>query len=574
MVRLTGKQALVEMLRAEGVGVVFGNPGTTEMPLMDALQGAPDIRYILSLQESSTRGMADGYARATGKPAFCNVHITVGLANATSALYNAFKGGTPLVVTAGQVDTHLLLQDAILGYNMADNTRFTKWSAEVTHVRELPMAVRRAFKIAKTPPTGPVFLSLPWNVLDEDEDVDIVPSSPGYHRIRPDATAVEKAARLMAKAENPLLLVGDRVAQSGAVGEAVALAELLGARVHAGSFSEVNFPTSHPQYLGGVSWAWPGQKMATNLENVDVLIAVGTDLFPAFVYTSQPFLGRDTKIVHLDSQGWDIEKKYPLEIGMVGDPKAGLQDMVVALEEAMNGENREAARARASAIAQEKARRRQAFQQRVKANWNSPKISPERMMTELAQVMPKDAIMASEAITSGGALMGAMDFDRPGDYYSARGGALGWGIPGAIGVKLANPQRPVVAVVADGSSMYTVQGLWTASRYNIPVTYVICNNASYRILKQGMAMYLTDTGRESQYLGMNFYELPLNLAKMAEAFNIEGIRVEKGDDLRRAYEKALSSNKPTLVDVVIDDSLPVRDIQDDYRPFAPKRQPR
>ncbi|MDO8751550.1 MAG: thiamine pyrophosphate-binding protein [Dehalococcoidia bacterium] len=571
MVRLTGKQALVEMLRAEGVGVVFGNPGTTEMPLMDALQDAPDIRYILSLQEASTIGMADGYARATGKPAFCNVHITVGLANATSALYNAFKGGTPLVVTAGQLDTHLQIQDPLIGSNMADNTRFTKWSAEVPHVRELPMAVRRAFKIAKTPPTGPVFLSLPWNVLDEEEDVDIVPSSPGYHRIRPDATAVEKAARLMAKAQNPLLLVGDRVAQSGAVSEAVALAELLGARVHAGSFTEVNFPTSHPQYLGAVSWVWPGQRMATSFENVDVLVAVGTDLFPAFFYTSGPPIGRNTKIIHLDSKEWDIEKKYPVEIGMVGDPKAGLQDMVAALEDAMNGENREAARARASAIGEQKARSRQAFQQRVKANWNNPKISPERMMTELAQVMPKDAIMAAEASTTGGALMGAMDFDRPGDYYSARGGALGWGIPGAIGVKLANPHRPVVAVVADGSSMYTVQGLWTASRYNIPVTYVICNNASYRILKQGMAMYLTDTGRESQYLGMNFQELPLNLAKMAEAFNMEGIRVEKGDDLRRAYEKALSSNRPTLVDVVIDNTLPVRDIQDDYRPFAPKR---
>lgn len=571
MVRLTGKQALVEMLRAEGMGVVFGNPGTTEMPLMDALQDAPDIRYILSLQESSTIGMADGYARATGKPAFCNVHITVGLANATSALYNAFKGGTPLVVTAGQLDTHLLIQDPLIGSNMADNTRFTKWSAEVTHLRELPMAVRRAFKIAKTPPTGPVFLSLPWNVLDEEGDVDIVPSSPGYHRIRPDATAVEKAARLMAKAENPLLLVGDRVAQSGAVSEAVALAELLGARVHAGSFTEVNFPTSHPQYLGAVSWVWPGQRMATNFEDVDLLIAVGTDLFPAFIYTSGPLLGRNTKIIHLDSKEWDIEKKYPVEIGMVGDPKAGLQDMAAALEDAMNGEKREAARARASAIGEQKARSRQAFQQRAKAAWNSPKISPERMMMELAQVMPKDAIMAAEASTSGGALMGAMDFDRPGDYYSARGGALGWGIPGAIGVKLANPNRPVVAVVADGSSMYTVQGLWTASRYNIPVTYIICNNSSYRILKQGMAMYLTDTGRESQYLGMNFQELPLNLAKMAEAFNMEGIRVEKGDALRRAYEKALSSNKPTLVDVVIDDSLPVRDIQDDYRPFAPKR---
>ncbi len=571
MTRLTGKQALIDMLKAEGVSTVFGNPGTTEMPFVDALQDNTDVRYILSLQEASTIGMADGYARATGRPAFCNIHVTVGLANATSFLYNAYKGGTPLVVTAGQLDTHLLLQDGILGSSMADHVQFAKWSAELPHARDIPMAIRRAFRIARTPPTGPVFLSLPWNVLDEEDDLDIVPSSPGYPRVRPDASAVEKAARLMAKAENPLLLVGDRVAQSGAVSEAVALAELMGARVYAGSYTEVNFPTGHSQYLGTLGATWPGKKTLGVLDNVDLVVAVGTDILPAFVYTTHPMFSSRTKIVHLDSKESDIEKKYPVEIGMQGDPKAGLQDLATALDDAMSGEEREAAKARASAIAREKAKRNQAYQQRVKANWNNAVISPERMMGELAQVMPKNAIIASEAVTCAGALMGAMEFNKPGDYYSARGGALGWGIPGSVGVKLANPDRPVVAVVSDGASLYTIQGLWTASRYNIPITYVVCNNASYRILKQGMAMYLTDTGRESQYIGMNFHELPLNLAKMAEAFNIEGIRVEKGSDLRRAYEKALSSSRPVVVDVAIDGDVPVEDIQEDYRPYSGRK---
>ncbi|MEE8442409.1 MAG: thiamine pyrophosphate-dependent enzyme, partial [Dehalococcoidia bacterium] len=417
----------------------------------------------------------------------------------------------------------------------------------------------------------PVFLSLPWNVLDEEDDLDIVPSSPGYHRIRPDGNAVDKAAQLMARAENPVLLVGDRIAQSGAMTEAVALAELLGAKVYAGAYNEVNFPTSHSQFLGGLNVGWPTQSTRRALENADVLIAVGTDLLPQFAYTTERVLNPNTKVIHLDSQEWDIEKNNPVEIGMVGDPKAGLQDLTAALEGAMSGEAREAARSRASVIGEEKARRRESFQQRVRDTWDNPRISPQRMMVELAAVMPRDAIMASEAITTSGALMGAMDFDRPGDFYSGRGGSLGWGIPGSIGIKLANPNRPVVAVVGDGASMYSVQGLWTASRYDIPVTYVICNNGSYRILKEGMARYLTDTGRESQYVGMNFYELPLNLAKMAEAFNMEGIRVEKGDDLRPAYEKALSSNKSVLVDVVMDDTIPVQAMQDDYRPFAPKK---
>jgi benzoylformate decarboxylase len=567
---MTGTQALVQLLRAEGATTIFGNPGTTESPLIDALADAPDIKYIVTLQEASALGMADGYARATGKPAFVQVHISVGIANADSMLYNAFKGGTPLVVTAGQVDTHLLLQDATLASDQAERTRYTKWSAEVLHARELPMAVRRAFKIAKTPPTGPTFLSLPWNVMDEaDELNDVVPSSPGYYHVRPDAQAVEKAAATLAKAEHPVMLIGDRIAQAGGMKEAVALAETLGAYVYAGSYTEVNFPTGHPQYLGGVNVGWPNQATLNALKEADVVLVVGADVLPAYSYTPEPFFNPKAKIIQLDISQWDIEKKYPVEIGMLADPKAGMAELNAALQATMNGEEREAARSRAATAGEEKTRRKAAFQQRVRAMWNNPVISPERMMTELAQVMPKNTIMASEAITSGGALMGAMEFNEPGSFYSARGGALGWGIPGSLGVQLANPGRPVVAVVGDGASMYTIQGLWTAARYNIPVVYVICNNGSWRILREGMARYLTDTSRNPENELLNFSGLPLNLAKVAEGMNVEGIRVEKPQDLKRAYEKAFAAGKPVVVDVAIDDTMPTKTLQDDYRPFNP-----
>ncbi|MBI4201779.1 MAG: thiamine pyrophosphate-binding protein [Chloroflexi bacterium] len=570
MPRMTGTQALVQLLRAEGASTIFGNPGTTESPLIDALDSARDIRYIVTLQEASALAMADGYARATGKPAFVQVHISVGVANADSMLYNAFKGGTPLVVTAGQVDTHLLLQDAVLSSDQAERTRYTKWSAEVLHPRELPMALRRAFKIAKTPPTGPTFLSLPWNVMDEADDLnDVVGSSPGYFRIQPDAEAVEKTAALLAKAEHPVMLIGDRIAQSAGMHEAVALAETLGATVYAGSFTEVNFPTSHPQYMGGVGVGWPNQAVRNALKDADVVLIVGSDVLPAYGYTREPFFGPKTKLIHLDNSQWDIEKKYPVEIGMTADPKAGMAELAAALDATMNGEEKESARSRAAALGQAKAQRKAAFQQRARTAWNNAPISPERMMGELAQVMPKDAIMCSEAITSGGALMGSMDFDAPGSYYSARGGALGWGMPGPLGVKLANPDRPVVAVVGDGSSMYTVQALWTAARYNIPVVYAICNNGSWRILREGMARYLTDSGRNPENALLNFKALPLDLAKVAEGFGVEGIRVDKPEDLRKAYERAFAAGKPVLVDVHIDDTMPTEALQSDYRPFNP-----
>ena len=217
MARMTGKKALVEMLVAEGVEYIFGNPGTSETPFMDALQDYPQLKFMLSLQENSAVAMADGYARASQKPAFVNLHIAGGLAGGISMLYDSFKGGTPMVLTAGNSDTRMLHTDPVLSGDLVEMTRqYTKWSWEITHAAEIPMVVRRAFRQASTPPTAPVFLSFPWDSLDEEADVDIIGSSPGYHRVRPDAAGLGQAADLLSRAENPIMVVGDRVAQSEA----------------------------------------------------------------------------------------------------------------------------------------------------------------------------------------------------------------------------------------------------------------------------------------------------------------------------------------------------------------------
>ena len=173
MPRMTGKEALARMLMAEGVEYVFGNPGTSVTPLMDVLQDFPDLKYITALQEASAVGIADGYARSSGKPAIANVHIAGGLANAISMLYNSFRGGTPLVLTAGNSDTRMFLADPVLSGDLVGMTRqYSKWSHEIIHGADVPVAVRRAFKEATTPPTGPVFVSFPWDSLDDEADVD------------------------------------------------------------------------------------------------------------------------------------------------------------------------------------------------------------------------------------------------------------------------------------------------------------------------------------------------------------------------------------------------------------------
>ena len=557
MPRMTGKHALAQMLLAEGCEYLFGNPGTSETPFLDGLQDFPQLKYIQALQEGTAVGMADGYARATGRPAFANIHIAGGLANGISALYNAYKGGTPLVLTAGNSDTRMLLNEPVLSGDLVEMTdQYTKWSAEIRHASDIPVAVRRAFKEAKTPPTGPVFLSFPWDTLDEELDSEIVPSSPGYFHTRPDTEAVARASELLSRAENPTIVLGDRVAQSGAVNELLTVAEQVGARVYAASFSEVNFPTSHPLYSGMLNLNSPSA--ARLLAGADVVLAVGTDVFSSFLYVSEPFLAPHTKLLHLDNNVWEVEKIYPTEVGLFADPKAGLQELADALDQDLTASGREAAATRLASMAEERRRADAAYRQGLRDNWDRRPMPVDRMMHEIAQALPDNAIIADEAITSRPALMRAVDFDQPGSFYGIRGGALGWAMPGALGVKLANPDRPVVAVVGDGASMYTVQALWTAYRYNIPVTYAICNNRSYRILKVNMEVYLRrmleDRERSSEYVGMDF-ATPLPLADIAQAMGIASEKVEDPSLLRAAMERAIASGRPSLVDVSIDGSL-------------------
>ena len=557
MPRMLGKHALAEMLVAEGVEYIFGNPGTSETPFLDGLQDYPRLRYIQALQEGTAVGMADGYARATGQPAFANIHIAGGLANGISGLYNAFRGGTPLVLTAGNSDTRMLISEPVLSGDLVAMTeQYTKWSVEIRHASDIPVAIRRAFKEAKTPPTGPVFISFPWDTLDEEIDFEPAASSDGYFRIRPDTAAIARATELLAGAENPVIIVGDRVAQSGAVSQVVQVAEQTGARVVATAYSEVNFPTTHPQWGGMLNLNSPDT--ARQFDQVDVALAVGTDVFASFLYVDVPFLPPGARLIHLDSKYWEIEKTYPTEVGILADPAAGLTDLAAALDDALTGSQREAAATRAAGLAAARQRDNDRYRERLRAAWDNRPMPVERMMRELAAAAPPDTVIADEAVTSRPALNRAFDFERPGDIYGIRGGALGWAMPGALGVKLAHPDRPVLAVVGDGASMYTVQALWTACRYNIPVVYAICNNQAYRILKVNMEVYLRDMlddrERASDYVGMDFANR-LDLAMMAQAMGVHGERIDDPAEIGPALTRAFASGKPALLDISISGAL-------------------
>ena len=557
MALMTGKEALVRMLIAEGCEHIFGNPGTSETPMMDALQDFPEVKYIQALQEGTAVGMADAYARATGRPAFANIHIAGGLANGISALYNAYRGGTPVVLTAGNSDTRMLLAEPTLSGDLVEMTRqYTKWSHEIHHPGDVPGAVRRAFNEAKTPPTGPTFLSFPWDTMDLQADVDIIGSGRGYHRVRPDRDALEQASKLLSQAENPVIVIGDRIAQSGGVQQMVQVAERLGAKVFAASFSEVNFPTSHPLWAGMLNTSSPVTRRL--LSGADALLAVGANIFSSFLYVDVPLLDPTTKLVHLDSATREVEKVYPTEVGVFADPATGLAELADALEQDMSASAKEAAATRMAELGEQRRRAAENYQQRLRDRWDNSPMAVERMMHEIAGAVPPGTIVADEAVTSRPAMMQSFDFDEPGSFFGIQGGALGWAMPGALGLKLAKPDRPVLAVVGDGASMYTVQALWTAATFNIPVVYAICNNRAYRILKVNMDIYLKrmlkDEARESQYMGMEFAN-PLDLAAVAQGMGVASEKVEDPALLNEAVRRAFDSGKPYLLDVSIDGSL-------------------
>jgi benzoylformate decarboxylase len=563
MTRTTGKRALIEILRREGVEYVFGIPGATEIHFMDALEGAPGIRYILGLQEVVCAGMAEGYARASGKPGFLNLHTAPGLAAATPMLYNAKLGGVPLVVTAGQNDTRLLQRDPHLSGDIVGiGEPHAKWSTELAHAEDLPTVMQRAFKMAQQPPAGPVLVSIPQNVLAQELDFNYKPNTLFYPRLRPDATAVARAAQIIGAAERPLLLVESGVARSGALDEVVRFAELTGSRVYQAWMADVNFPVNHPQYLGDLD---PTDSSAREvLKDVDVLIGVGCSLFAAGFFDPKAPSVANAKIVHIDDDPWEIGKNFPVDCGLQGDIKTTLAELNAALEATLAADAalpaaaagthdraRDRASRRTAAIARDKAGARAAVEAQWAAERDSVPVSISRLMTEIAAVMTPDTVIVDDCWSSSRTLRQILDLSRPRSYFRSRkGGSIGWGLPGALGVKLGLPGKEVIAVAGDGSAAWSMQSLWTAARYGIAVTFVIINNATYRQVKIVRRIVLGDYPLDEKHEGMELDHPVMDFSLLAKALGVEAERVAAPDSLGPALRRAVGSGKPRLVEVL------------------------
>jgi len=542
---------VMEILLASGVRYLFGNPGTTELTFLDAL---PDsgLEYIVALQEATAVAAADGYAQASGQVGVVNLHVLPGVANGVSILHNASRAHTPLLVTAGQQDTRLLLDEPILSGDMVRLTeQFTKWSYEVRRAEEVPVAVRRALKLAQTPPTGPVFLSLPMDLMTQIVDDNAAPAPDVRATAVADAETVARAAALLAGATRPLIVAGDGVARARALPSLVALAERLGARVHGEPiYRRTVFPSDHALWRGGL---FPTVSAVRKVfDNADAVLVVGASMFTWFLHAPGTAVPPDLPLVQLGDDAWEVGKSHRVSLGIVAAVDATLRALDRELTARMTDAQRAAARTRVADLGAQRATLTDQARAAVEAEAGRTPISPAYLMHVLAGLVPRDAIVVDESATSLGHVLRYFPMAAPDTFFGGKTGTLGWAMGAALGVQLAHPGRKVVATVGDGAVMYAPQALWTAARFRIPVTYVVPNNTSYAILKAGMLGFGLQSAKRGIYPGMDLVDPTIDYVALARSLGVRAERVEKPGELRDVLAACLAHPGPSLVDVVID----------------------
>jgi benzoylformate decarboxylase len=552
MTRLTGRSAFLRLLIEEGVTHLFGNPGTTELPIMEVVPDYPQLKFVLGLHESVVVGMADGYARASNRLAAANVHVAPGLGNAMGALYNARFSGSPIILTAGQQEQgHGLLEPLLYAPLVPVAQPFVKWAVEVTRAADLPLVMHRAAKVALTPPTGPVFISLPGDVLEEEAELELGASTRVDARMRPSDTALAKLATRLLAANNPVILAGHELGVHDAFAEAVALAELLGAGVfHQTVPYAAQFPSEHPACLGALTRNQKAVRAA--LEPFDLLLCLGADLLRMSVYSPVDPLPPGMPVIHVSEREWELGKNHPTEIAIQANVKETLAALLPLLRAQRNAGAAAPAAHRLAALAP---RNWSAQQGRTRiaaleAAEESP-IDPRFLMLRIAEALPREAVVVEEALTSSLTLPALVPQRDPKSYFGLASGGLGFALPGAVGAALALPGRPITAVVGDGSALYGIQALWTAAHLRLPITYVIANNRSYRILKER----LVSMRKSERFVGMDLRDPEIDFVALARSMGVAARRVVDPQDVAPALREAMRQGGPQLVEVMIADGF-------------------
>jgi thiamine pyrophosphate-dependent acetolactate synthase large subunit-like protein len=554
----TGRFAIIEQLLADDIHYMFGNPGTVEQGFLDSLGDYPDFKYILTLQETVAVGIADGYARATKKPTIVQLHSGVGLGNGIGMMYQARRGHSPLVVINGEAGLRYDAMDAQMAADLVAMAEpVTKWATQVVDPSSLLRVLRRAIKMASTPPMGPVYVCLPMDILDAPAVEAVVPTSFPVTRVAPELDQIIQAAQMLAVAQKPMIIMGDGVAVSGAQAELTQVAELTGAEVWGADSSEVNMSAKHPLFKDLLGHMF-GELSRAITSQADVVLICGTYVFPEVFPALSEVFAPQAKVIHIDLNAYEVAKNFPVDLGLISDPKTTLAKLASALETTMTADQKAAATSRVIQHAAAREQEETAQREADKARRDTVPLHASQFMEELADQLPKDAIIFDEALTVSPDLVHYIPPTTPGHYFLTRGGSLGVGIPGAIGIKLAHPDKTVIGFTGDGGSMYTIQALWTAAHHKIGAKFIICNNHSYELLKLNLQQYWRERGLPERDFPASFdLDKPdIRFDELARAMGVQAVRVETPEQIGPAIRQALADDEPFLIDLVITNEVP------------------
>jgi benzoylformate decarboxylase len=523
----TVREAAYELFRARGMTTMFGNPGSTELPM---LHGFPeDFTYVLGLQEAVVVGMADGYAQASGNPTLVNLHTAPGVGNAMGAIFNARANKSPLVITAGQqVRAMITLEANLTNRDAAAVPRpFVKWSYEPPRAQDVPLALARAAHMATLPPRGPAFVSIPmddWGAEIDDGDAQhaIERTVTGHATASPET--VRELAQRLAGARSPAMVAGPDLDACGAWEAAVALAERQRLPVWATPApggGRIGFPEDHPNFRGALPPAIG--PLGQMLEDHDLVLVVGSSVFPYYPYIPGALLSEATSLVAITSDPEEAARA-PMGEAIVADVRLTLEALVEAVPESERPPPEPLGPPEAPS--------------------ESDPLSPSAVHAALGEAMPDDGIVVLESPSSTMALRNQLRLSRPRSYYFSAGGGLGFGLAAAVGVQLAEPSRPVVCVIGEGSVQYAVTAFWTAVAYRAPVTFLVLNNEEYAILK-----WFADI---EQVEGAPGLDLPaLDTVGIAAGYGVNSRRAARLDELRGALSEAIQSGDPELIEVPV-----------------------
>jgi benzoylformate decarboxylase len=522
---LTVRAVTYDLLRDLRMTTIFGNPGSTEEPFLTEFPD--DFQYILGLHEAVVVAMADGFAQARGSAAFVNLHTASGVGNGMGALVTAWHNRSPLIVTAGQQTRQMLaLEPWLVNREATDLPRpYVKWSHEPTRPEDVPGAIERAYHIAMAPPRGPVFVSIPmddWDAPAEPRSARRVDSES-----RPNEEALAEAAEALTSAKNPMLVVGGGVDRAGGWDAAVHLAERLNIPVwEAPAPERASFPQHHRLFQGSLPLAQ--KPLAEHLQGHDVVLVAGAPIFRYYPHIPGPILPPGTRLIHLTDDP-DEAARAPAGDSVVGN-------VCVALE-------------RLAVLVPKLSRRDPAMREAAQAPPATDPISVAFAMSALAAALPANVVVVEESASSRAEFYDQIRITKPASYFATGSGGLGFALPGAVGVGLARPSAPVVCIVGDGAAMFGIQAIWTAARYDVPVVFIVLDNAQYGILKAFAAFQRTP--------GVPGLDLPgLDIATVARGLGAEAHRITAASDLAEAYQTAFqtaeSQRCPVLLDVVVD----------------------